>query len=1125
MVQAPFLSILFQFLQLANTSDRLLYRANQVVTTPIDDLVRLLGLEVPPSPTPSLLEITPCGLSLHWKPPELRQTVVKYFVRINGIQGMQPSPGAMPGADLLYVVGDVSAQQTAITIKNLRPNHHYTVRIIAVNSGNFQASSDPIRVKTQAEQSSVHQSENPESSEAHNAETYNPVSVPVIIPYATFNDSPLAANTPTGVTREYSTSYAQPKRTAMLRRASPAYIYDPAENRDNGFESPEGHSGTVYQLTERLDQTRMELRSIEEQEKEEEGEYTKQYNALTARKEELQSQQGKRENESKELKRLVTSLEQANTTAQRKRLIQEKILQQKLAQKGKLQEDAQRWDREVSQMHEEAAQIALHKEDYADSSHQKIQKIRDEQEPDLQEIKSLEEHVRLTGVEMKSLEESKKRDDEATENNLTDYKKAVEAADTAWKMKEIDVRQRYVQASAELQTAQTAYYTAMQRSGYMSNRRLSQATGYGPSYSPENTAVMNDGHIYLPENNTRTLTSAFPNHVDFNNADSGQNLGPVIRNQFDSEAEESNHSPSPYFNTNILTIPSNHASNHLSEHDMLGLTGGALMSPSANNLLPSDLLGDDLEDIGSRIYRAPNDIEMLSPAEETITRSLPTRLNPHATSRSMSRQPSFSQLLPGLGNVPGMKAVENANYVPNSPGSMGSRSPSALSSPQSSLTNLHQRQISDSFVESDRRSIRSVSSTSQAGRPIGRFETFFSGRQRGKTTSDEGPPLGSLKVHQSRSMPRQLEEEGLTADAPSHEPKRLASLGSRLRFGNATTSRRHISLSNLGDATTPPSDNPASTRLRSLGFFGSRGLSWRGQATGGEVERSSSPRPASTYSLDNALPPPEAGQQYFGWDNAAGGQTRDTPSPWLALATSRRPSIHQEFGERPLHDMRELEENSQELAPLEENVPQAPIGTRPVREEEGANSHRKSGMAYFKLSIRDKKADKSPTKSGKRAEGEEHFISSGDGPSSPPESYHSKVHALDSAAESLENLAGVAVEGGLSPQESNVQPGSASKESFMRKIQRKGSSSRFSLPSFKEKGGIFSRKTHADDGEDDSAGGSGSMASPSLEKRSGFSLPSLRKRGKKGPDAPSISETSMTSETGDENESRTSVDV
>jgi hypothetical protein len=71
-----------------NTAYRVAFRAYQVLTIPVEKLVQVLGLEVPGAPLVSLAGIKADGVLLHWKPPDQRTSVLKYVIRINGIDSM-----------------------------------------------------------------------------------------------------------------------------------------------------------------------------------------------------------------------------------------------------------------------------------------------------------------------------------------------------------------------------------------------------------------------------------------------------------------------------------------------------------------------------------------------------------------------------------------------------------------------------------------------------------------------------------------------------------------------------------------------------------------------------------------------------------------------------------------------------------------------------------------------------------------------------------------------------------------------------------------------------------------------------------------------------------------------------
>lgn len=69
-------------------SIRILYRIWQIYKKPVDELVNLLGLDIPPAPEVSLAGITSDSVVLYWKPPDLQSTSLTHSIHVNGIQGM-----------------------------------------------------------------------------------------------------------------------------------------------------------------------------------------------------------------------------------------------------------------------------------------------------------------------------------------------------------------------------------------------------------------------------------------------------------------------------------------------------------------------------------------------------------------------------------------------------------------------------------------------------------------------------------------------------------------------------------------------------------------------------------------------------------------------------------------------------------------------------------------------------------------------------------------------------------------------------------------------------------------------------------------------------------------------------
>lgn len=72
------------------TSSRLIYRACLVLNKPIDELVNLLGFDIPVGPHVDLAGVKADGVVVHWKPSDERKSSTnRYEVQVNGNVGMK----------------------------------------------------------------------------------------------------------------------------------------------------------------------------------------------------------------------------------------------------------------------------------------------------------------------------------------------------------------------------------------------------------------------------------------------------------------------------------------------------------------------------------------------------------------------------------------------------------------------------------------------------------------------------------------------------------------------------------------------------------------------------------------------------------------------------------------------------------------------------------------------------------------------------------------------------------------------------------------------------------------------------------------------------------------------------
>ena len=507
----------------------------------------------------------------------------------------------------------------------------------------------------------------------------------------------------------------------------------------------------------------------------------------------------------------------------------------------------------------------------------------------------------------------------------------------------------------------------------------------------------------------------------------------------------------------------------MSPQDVDDLTAGAPMSPTANNLLPSYILGDD--DLPGSSGRAAR------PVLDT-----------------MGQQSSVFDL---------------SNQDPQSPLSMHSASPSLLSSPHESFANMPRFQ-----GDSDRQSLgstgspynQSIEAASGPGNDRRRASLFNFGRQRQKSSVPELPPFGSLKPNQSQSFPTNEQEASGTGSA-------------RRKLGANIWSPPLASFLNRGSSTAIESDaGPAPLPRKSRrGLFGSKldpaeALS--------PTDRSSSPRPSSTYSHDNALPRPSSDSQPFGWAIQDASRSRSSPlgSTWTSIGTnrSRNPSRRQSVQHGSTSNL------SLGSTPLEPDELQAPFGVpkppqpAPIGTERFSISRNKERAAKapkqlnpaapsFKTRLgfskktprgdtseadtevitsksKSKSKDKDKEKTQTTSRSSDADLLSEDSHSSPRLSRD--AYSISTSA-SREGLGDYSLEPTSSNTHSDLQPpsvststpssSSAPKESLMQRITRKSSSSKFST-AWRERGGIFSSKKSGEPstpGDVDEEGGEG----------------------------------------------------
>lgn len=1021
---------------------RLLYRAWQVLQTPNEVLVDKLGLDIPPAPEVTLEEISAREIRIAWKQPEYYYSVHKHIVQVNGAKGNN-TWSASPAETGAYgaAVGETKRTETAVTIGDLIPGHIYHICVFAVSAANFQTASAVLHVRTKP--LPLSQTQQDASVEGPTIQAYVP-------------RTPAAALAPPSapvMAREPSAGPPQHKRSGQGRKSSPAAAApDSSQSEDQQRTVSQDDTGeTLEQLAERLKSLQQEHENVDRQIQEEEEEHMATLKELEKQRDELKQRVKEKDEASGDLKKHVNKLESVNRTVQSEKTKRERLLQQKEAERRKRREDIARWKEAVTQMSKDIGRIKEEKARVEDEAAKQASELRSKISAEQAEMKCIDEDIQEKGGRIKKLEDERQRlqgadSEEGKELDRIDTEKARQ-----WEARLSSLHARYA-ALVNLHTqAQQQYQEAQERLQWLNSQRTN-GTGPFAALQPIDLDLTSQTPMMRRPRHRGSLTNSMP---------------PPMAFQMDSSFSHatnysgtSGHSPtfapsSTFFNINNGMTFSEAAG----PSDPIAAESDASfpMSPRADTLLPSDLLGDE----------DPTDIP--GPAVDTQVTS------------------------PG----PTTSTVEN----PRSPSvSSETKSASFFTSPRGSL---HEVDLPPTTQEEA--SGEGSAGAQSASRRLSGFFGF--NRQRGKTMVDMPPLLGSLKPGQSRSFPRNFDD----LEAANVRRRRLAQaanwanpmsffprsgtghitadsssdhiVSKKSAFANIFSSSKFTSGSSADDSKLSPDGN------KGYNQFSPRHDPIDPSSILKAVRRESSPRPSS-FSFENQLPHPSTDP--FGWSSKdmpghRGSLGLDWNQPW-SLAPSRRPST--QYGSSthlPLGISSAESDFLQEPFEKQQRPVQAPIGTRPASSHQLGTKLNPAAPSFKTLF--GKKSDKAKDKESKDSKeagggSKSADLESNPEDSSPPLSRRSnKSRSLSTATESGDSL-------DLIP--SNLSDNSGPKESFIQKLTRKGSSSKFNL-SWKDRGGIFAKKNESFSGDIDEDANDGEAALAKSFDSSASTAPSTDK--------------------------------
>ena len=973
-------------------------------------------------------------------------------------------------------VGDFGRGDTSIQIIGLKPGNYYNIRVLATNSAKFTSLGPLLRLRT---------------IPLPNCDTYatsisgdatgatEPASVRAM-------STPFEAALPSPIVRESSGAQHQTRKNVSGRRNSPAT--HGAEQHNNGHtiqtqssdedESPE----TILRLTERLNFLRSEVQRTDKETNEEEQEVKRYLAELTRERDGLKQILKEKEEASSELRRHGNYLDKLNRTAQSKKAAKEKQLQQKKADRQKLRDDIARWDRETIEMKRDTEDMEREKTDVIAAKDSEVAGIRKGIAEDITAIRLLEEEIRVKGVQIKSMEKDREK---LSNEGSEEYERLRSERDNdqEWETKFQAIQAQLGSFWQAVQHAELEKQQAEEHLNWWLTKRARNPEQFAQIPHLElASSIQRSRSRKSRQNNSRGSTISSP-QISYQSGPVSFANGAVTSPPFAATSQ--------FFNMNNgMTVPLGSGRARLSQTEAEMLTGGGSMSPVANSLLPSNLFRDD--DIIAQ--RFP-DIAGQEPSDTAITDTF-------------------------LGHV--VSNSDTSAHGPHTPVSTGSRAGSLFSSPHDSLHNLHGYQTRpDPFVEVENRLLNLTSAPFQSSvaadsNPLvsSRLANLFSStfnRQRVKANPTDPPLLGTLKQGQSQSFPRNLEQEHLD---PSENRRRRGSHGN---WANPMAGLLNRNTSNPEDSGLITARTGSGRRSR-LNMFGSK---FDGFESTSFVDQPSSSRPSSTYSYDQVLPRPSSDSQRLGWAVPDSLPNRNSPlgvnwstgnRPW-SRAPSRRPSVQHGSTSNLSIGSTPLDPEGYAGTFSKQSSEQAPIGTRPQSSQRPVTPRLNPAAPSFKTIFTRgdaKKAtksektgsrniEKSKDKDCEKVESNEFSSILDSSPQNPRLSRDAQsITTATSTADSYDS-----VDRSTSGTPSEAVTPSGPKETFMQKITRKSSSSKFNVPWGKKRDlpttpGEIDELANNEELLGKSVDSVGSTPQQDKSSRSSISWSNIRRKGRKG---------------------------
>lgn len=698
--------------------------------------------------------------------------------------------------DFLRVVGDSLGNETAITVTGLKPSHFYNICVVAVGPNNFSAASKVIRLRT------YNEGGKPELGNSR-------------------QPSGFTDNGPTRSTFGSIGSGLDSRRSPVPAIEAAAAVLDgrlapsrestssgPGQRRNtlNRRHSPSvasadqpalpvhtysGSGASLDELNRKFESIRTEMDEVAASFAKEEAEFVQQEAELKKDKEKKRQLVKEKDEQTTLLKTQSRTTGEQMRAALKELNSKKKQLDDKETKKSKIRDSIAKFETEIERMRAERESFAAKKTELERKRDCNVSEL-DEQNSELQEkVEELAAELEEKGKQLQELKVARQKLPGAEAEQNNESDMQLRQQ---WDLRRNELHQQLVSETKRgvNQDQQLRVLTEQ--------LTIQQQSGLAQYHQPDSVIGTEfDASSTKQSKRLSHHSNTIPeNHIPFHQS-------PGIDMSPQAPSNLSRHALAQVFFTDTAADGTNEP---MSEADLIAASGP--MSPSAHTLIPAFLQLDD--------------------------DNIDAKLEPNV-------------------ELPDSIAVDDEE--PRSPSS-STRSPSVYASPRESQQHLPFPTFQDS---PDGRHITAEEPPAASLGAGGRLTSFFSSLHRSKpagSSADAGPAFGSLKTGQSQSFPRGIEEADLN--------RRKGSWGF-----------------NINRNSTGLDGQSATARFIARRFGNASGDSG---ANGG----SESPRPASVTSTDLPRPSTDS-SSIWGPIGNRGPWSPSNDNRWASRSGSRRPSL------------------------------------------------------------------------------------------------------------------------------------------------------------------------------------------------------------------------------------------